>query len=273
MDGAWYFTFTVPQGLAGQDGMPGPPLNFKPLPPSFDENAELPGSLPLNPLVGDGYVVGESLWVYGTSGWVEIPNYKGPEGPPSSAHVGVQPPVSPSPGQIWFDPTAMGYVPTGLRVDRGAQFGSTGGYIWGNPAGELVFNVGVLPSSDAARAEQARLTANELRVKALVVSGRDALRVSGSTLVLGHATATTVSAGPLEVPAPVSASGAVNRQYVENAFVSKAGDTMSGQLTVPATPTADGHAASKKYVDGKILYGPAASVPATLPPGTVYAGW
>ena len=33
--------------------------------------------------------------------------------------------------------------------------------------------------------------------------------------------------------------------------VSKAGDTMTGPLTVP-TPTADGHAATKGYVDGLI---------------------
>ena len=54
-----------------------------------------------------------------------------------------------------------------------------------------------------------------------------------------------------EIAAIQSANGAqdVSISNLQTNKVSKAGDTMTGALTIPPLPTADGHAASKKYVD------------------------
>src|SRR5450631_2317302 len=59
------------------------------------------------------------------------------------------------------------------------------------------------------------------------------------------------------VPAPVLSTDAVNKAYVDGAvttggsgsFVSKAGDTMTGPLTLPGDPTASLQASTKHYVD------------------------
>jgi hypothetical protein len=61
------------------------------------------------------------------------------------------------------------------------------------------------------------------------------------------------------VPAPTLATQAVNRAYVDNAvsavdteLVHKAGDAMTGPLTLPADPTAPYHASTRHYVDAQI---------------------
>lgn len=59
------------------------------------------------------------------------------------------------------------------------------------------------------------------------------------------------------VPTPTQSGQAVTKAYVDNAvanvgagnFVSKAGDTMSGPLTLPSDPTAPNQASTKHYVD------------------------
>jgi len=59
------------------------------------------------------------------------------------------------------------------------------------------------------------------------------------------------------LPAPVLATDAVNKAYVDSSvtgsgsgsFVSKAGDTMTGPLTLPGNPVAPNQAANKNYVD------------------------
>src|SRR5271165_6271311 len=59
------------------------------------------------------------------------------------------------------------------------------------------------------------------------------------------------------LPTPSQAGQAATKAYVDSSvanvgsgsFVSKAGDTMSGPLTLPADPTAPGQAADKHYVD------------------------
>lgn len=64
------------------------------------------------------------------------------------------------------------------------------------------------------------------------------------------------SAAP-SVPTPLAASDAVNKAYVDTAvanvgsgsYVQKAGDTMSGPLTLPADPTAPYQASTRHYVD------------------------
>lgn len=53
---------------------------------------------------------------------------------------------------------------------------------------------------------------------------------------------------------PTVGTDATHKTYVDNALalkVSKAGDTMTGHLSVPVTPTVNAHASSKQYVDGK----------------------
>ncbi len=59
------------------------------------------------------------------------------------------------------------------------------------------------------------------------------------------------------LPAPVLATDAVNKAYVDSSvggsgsgpFVSKAGDTMTGPLTLPGNPVAPNQASNKNYVD------------------------
>ncbi len=68
------------------------------------------------------------------------------------------------------------------------------------------------------------------------------------------------SASPV-VPEPVQASDAASKAYVDAAvtvggggsFVSKAGDTMTGPLTLSGDPTAAEHAATRHYVDTGLL--------------------
>ncbi len=62
---------------------------------------------------------------------------------------------------------------------------------------------------------------------------------------------------PPELPAPAGVDDAANKGYVDAAvanvgagsFVSKAGDTMTGPLTLPADPAAPNQAADRHYVD------------------------
>jgi len=60
--------------------------------------------------------------------------------------------------------------------------------------------------------------------------------------------------GPEGPEGPQGPPGDATKEYVDQQDalkVSKAGDTMTGPLIVP-TPTADGHAATKGYVDGQL---------------------
>jgi hypothetical protein len=64
-------------------------------------------------------------------------------------------------------------------------------------------------------------------------------------------------ASPPAVPAPVGAADAVNKAYVDAAvanvgagsYVAKAGDSMTGPLTLSGDPTALNHATTRHYVD------------------------
>ena len=64
-------------------------------------------------------------------------------------------------------------------------------------------------------------------------------------------------AAPPAVPAPTAANNAANKAYVDTAvanvgagnFVAKAGDAMSGPLTLSGDPTATNHAANRHYID------------------------
>lgn len=79
---------------------------------------------------------------------------------------------------------------------------------------------------------------------------------------------------PPALPAPAGANDAANKGYVDAAvanvgagsFVSKAGDTMTGPLTLPADPTAPNQATDRHYVDSGL------SVKADVVNGTVPSG-
>jgi hypothetical protein len=92
-------------------------------------------------------------------------------------------------------------------------------------------------------------------------------------------TGTKQFAVPPALPAPAGANDAANKGYVDAAvanvgsgsYVSKAGDTMTGPLTLPADPTAPNQAADRHYVDSGLSV-KADLVNGTVPPGQLGAG-
>jgi hypothetical protein len=92
-------------------------------------------------------------------------------------------------------------------------------------------------------------------------------------------TGTKQFAVPPALPAPAGANDAANKSYVDAAvanvgagsYVSKAGDTMSGPLTLPADPTAPNQAADRHYVDSGLSV-KADLVNGTVPPSQLGAG-
>jgi hypothetical protein len=79
------------------------------------------------------------------------------------------------------------------------------------------------------------------------------VHLSGAEVITG---AKQFSVSPA-IPTPVNTTDAANKAYVDNSvenagagnYVSKAGDTMTGPLTLPGAPTAPNQAATKQYVD------------------------
>ena len=92
-------------------------------------------------------------------------------------------------------------------------------------------------------------------------------------------TGTKHFAVPPALPAPAGVNDAANKGYVDaavanvgaGAFVSKAGDTMTGPLTLPADPTAPNQATDRHYVDSGLL-AKADMVNGTVPSGELGAG-
>jgi hypothetical protein len=84
---------------------------------------------------------------------------------------------------------------------------------------------------------------------------------------------------PPALPTPAGANDAANKGYVDaavanvgaGAYVSIAGDTMTGPLTLPADPTAPNQAADRHYVDSGLSV-KAGLVNGTVPPGQLGAG-
>ncbi|PYX28951.1 MAG: hypothetical protein DMG80_15540 [Acidobacteria bacterium] len=81
------------------------------------------------------------------------------------------------------------------------------------------------------------------------------------------------------VPTPTAANSAANKAYVDNAvfnvgagnFVAKAGDSMTGPLTLAGDPTATNHAANRHYIDTG-LTGKANVVNGLVPTGQLGSG-
>ena len=84
-------------------------------------------------------------------------------------------------------------------------------------------------------------------------SDQSVVHLSGLETIAG----TKQFATPPSVPAPVSATDAANKGYVDQAvaavgagsYVAKTGDTMTGPLSLPSDPVSSNHAATKHYVD------------------------
>jgi hypothetical protein len=101
------------------------------------------------------------------------------------------------------------------------------------------------------------------------------VHLSGAEVIQG----TKQFAAPPAVPAPTAASSAANKAYVDAAvanvgagnFVAKAGDTMTGPLTLAGDPTAVNHAATRHYVDTG-LGGKANLVNGYVPTGQLGSG-
>ena len=127
-------------------------------------------------------------------------------------------------GEYWAVPTTSPVTLAGVRTTPGSGL-----------AGSLVSKQYV----DAAVANRAVDTA--------------VVHLSGAEVIQG---AKQFAAAPA-IPAPTGASNAANKAYVDAAvanvgagnFVAKAGDSMTGPLTLAGDPTALNHAANRHYVD------------------------
>ncbi len=92
-------------------------------------------------------------------------------------------------------------------------------------------------------------------------------------------TGTKQFAVPPALPAPAGVNDAANKGYVDaavatvgsGAYVAKAGDTMTGPLTLPADPAAPNQAADRHYVDSGLAV-KADLINATVPTGELGAG-
>jgi len=101
------------------------------------------------------------------------------------------------------------------------------------------------------------------------------VHLAGSETITG----TKQFAAPPSLPQPVGSSDAANKGYVDAAvsnvgsgsYVSKAGDTMTGPLTLPGDPTAPLQAADRHYVDTGLL-AKADFVNGTVPTAELGAG-
>jgi hypothetical protein len=101
------------------------------------------------------------------------------------------------------------------------------------------------------------------------------VHLAGSETIIG----TKQFAVSPSLPAPAGANDAANKNYVDTAvsnvgsgaYVSKAGDTMTGPLTLPADPAAPNQAADRHYVDSGLI-AKADLVNGTVPSGELGAG-
>ncbi len=122
-----------------------------------------------------------------------------------------------------------------------------------SPVTIAAIRTNVLPASVAAQ------SVSRQYVESLVAS-----KASDSSVV--HKDGAEVIAGakqfyvPPSVPTPQAASDAANKSYVDAAvanvgagsFVAKAGDVMTGPLSLSGDPTSPAHAARKQYVDAQL---------------------
>ena len=132
--------------------------------------------------------------------------------------------------------------------------GTTNTENWVVPAGSATtiaaIRSTVVPASVAMQAASRQYVDSALGAKA---SDTSVVHLSGAETIQGVKQFST----PPAVPVPQQATDAVNKAYVDQAvanvgsgsYVSKAGDAMTGPLTLAADPTAPAQAARKQYVD------------------------
>jgi hypothetical protein len=75
-----------------------------------------------------------------------------------------------------------------------------------------------------------------------------------------------------QMDAAVAAAGGISQAEADGWYVNVAGDAMTGALTLPADPTSDYQASTKRYVDSRIWYGSQAQYDAivTKDPSVLY---
>lgn len=251
--GVWWFTFGLPEGERGKDGEHGPPLNVRPLPVNYPPGGtpDPPNDFPPLPQVGDAHYLDKDLWVFGREGWVALTDLRGPTGPAAYAHVSdTTPPNDPQVGEMWFRPSARAHTPNGLLVDNGLQLSSAGGSLLGSNDGSVMIAAGTVPEDPSMVTPQARVTFDGLDAQALDIKGHAALDYRAGELVVAEDGDPARVVGPLSLETnPTDDRHALPLGFARDFFVQTAGDTMSGHLTVPTTPSSPGHAASKSYVD------------------------
>ena len=136
--------------------------------------------------------------------------------------------------------------------------GTTETETWVIPSSATAVTIGavratVVPSSVALQVASRQYVDNAVASKAADMS---VVHIAGQETIAG----TKQFATPPSVPVPLQASDAANKAYVDQSvsavgagsFVAKAGDVMSGPLTLPGDPTAPAQAARKQYVDTQV---------------------
>ena len=231
-----------PAGPTGPQGAAGTGINFK------GQVATVGALPPTGNSDGDAYVVTATgdMWVWDTETgvWINAGPIQGPPGPPGA--TGPQGPVGATgltgpqgatgaTGATGAAGTAGAQGPKGDKGDPGAT-GATGATGLQGPAG----TTGATGAPGATGAQGPK----------------------GDTGATGPA-GTTVASGVTFTPggdiAASNVQGAINE--LDSEKLAKAGGSMTGALLLAAAPTADLHAATKKYVDDAIAAALATAVP------------
>lgn len=163
-------------------------------------------------------------------------------------------PITPYAGQVWFNTTSgvyKGY--TGSTIMQFATGGALGDYLaksGGTMTGTLVLAADPINDLEAATKQyvdtglaqkQPNLTGAATTIASSDLTASRALASDTSGKVAISAVTTT------ELEYLSGVTSAVQTQI--DSKVAKAGDTMTGLLTLSGAPTADLHAATKKYAD------------------------
>jgi hypothetical protein len=170
-----------------------------------------------------------------------------------------------------------GSIPAGTlyKVIYKLDDGTTATEFWsvGGTSPTTIAAVRAMPGSGAASAIVSRQYVDTL------VAGKanDAavVHLTGNETIAGS----KQFSAPPSVPTPLLALDAANKSYVDSAvtavgsgsYVSKAGDTMSGPLTLPGDPTAPNQASTRHYIDNA-LSGKADLVSGTVPNSQLGSG-
>lgn len=147
-------------------------------------------------------------------------------------------------------------------------------WVLGTSSPTTIAAVRTTPGATSAASQMATRQYVDAAVAAKA-SDASVVHVSGTETIAG---AKQFSASP-SVPAPVSATDAVNKAYVDTmvgnvgagSYVSKAGDTMTGPLLLSGDPTAPNHASTRHYVDSG-LAARAGLVGGVVPTGQLGSG-